>query len=80
MKKEVKCRCCLGTGVRQDARRIGAELRKLRLRAGLKQSWVAHQLGMSRAQLCYLESGRRNWQLGQVENYRRVLDSGSGVG
>jgi len=54
-------------------RKLGKELKSIRVSRGLKASWVADKLGISAAQLCHLEKGNRSWQDGMEERYRQAI-------
>lgn len=53
---------------------LGASLRAVRLKAGLKQSWVAQAMGINNTYLCQLESGKRNWTEKLVNSFMTVCE------
>lgn len=57
----VKCPTCGGTGEVPNQKSLGAELRKLREKAGLSGRQVARRMHISAPYLSDLELGRRHW-------------------
>ncbi len=55
-----RCEKCYGTGVAPDWKRLGKELRRRRVIAGLSLRKVARWGGMSAAHLSDMERGRRS--------------------
>ena len=45
----------------------------LRKNNGVKQESLAKVLGISKGQMCNLESGKRNFSLGQLEKFVNIL-------
>lgn len=64
-----ECGKCWGTGQVIDHKRLGREVRRRRLRAGVSLKAAAINLGISSAFLSYLESGKRAWT---PELYRKA--------
>lgn len=56
-----------------DNAATGKRLSKLRKSKGIKASWVADRMGISRPLLCYLESGQRHWNPEQVGKYLKAI-------
>lgn len=71
MKKSL-CPSCLGTGQVPDQACIGATMRELRRQAGLTLRCLARRLRTSYSHLSLLENGKRAWNLGLVEGYRKA--------
>lgn len=46
---------------------LGVKVKILRKNTGVKQEVLAKFLGLSKGQMCNLESGKRNFSLGQLE-------------
>lgn len=67
------CDSCLGTGVEQSPKEVGAEMRERRKKAGLKLAWVAQKMGISVSHLCYLEQGKRRWSTDLAARYLGAL-------
>jgi transcriptional regulator with XRE-family HTH domain len=55
----MKCKHCHGTGVAPDWKRLGAELRRRRMAAGMSLRLVSREGGCSAAHLSDMEYGRR---------------------
>lgn len=68
------CRYCYGSGVEQDPRAVGEEMRRLRQQAGISQRQMASVLQFTPSYLCDLELGRRPWSLDKFKAYRTYLD------
>lgn len=69
----MKCGACGGTGRVADPRAVGAELRQLRVAAGLTLRAVARELGLSAPYICDLEHGRRRWSPELKQRYLRAV-------
>ena len=67
------CHCCQGSGLEQDDRVLGQNLKKKRLAAGLTGVQMARALHISTSFLCQLEAGHRTWQPELVTAYHNVL-------
>ena len=67
------CHCCNGSGVEQDDRVLGQNLKRKRLAAGMTGVQMARALHISTSFLCQLEAGHRTWQSGMVTAYHNVL-------
>ena len=59
--KKIKCAKCLGTGLRQDQRALGADCWRLRDKRGLSLAETARRMGIDASYLSYLEAGKRDW-------------------
>ena len=68
-----KCSHCNGTGKVTDHEKLGAQLQRLRLKAGLTLREVSASLKISIGYLSDLEHGRRPWTITKVEFYRRAI-------
>ena len=55
-----KCKCCHGTGVSPDWKRLGKELRERRVMSGIALRKVAREADVSAAHLSDMELGRRS--------------------
>lgn len=64
------CPKCGGTGRIDDDREIGAEMRRLRERAGLAAYEVARRLGCSPAYVSDLELGKRTWNAERMARFK----------
>ena len=71
--KTQPCHCCGGSGEEYNHQAMGAELRGLRLRAGISLTALAGRLKCSPPYLSDLEKGKRNWRDELVERYRKGL-------
>jgi len=56
---------------------INAKLKHLRQSAGLKQSYLAHKLGVSQTNISELESGHINPTIETLELYSTFFNKGS---
>lgn len=56
-----------------DNKATAKRLSSLRKSKGIKASWVAERMGISRPLLCYLESGQRHWNPEQVQKYLKAI-------
>lgn len=65
------CAFCAGT---VDQAALRAELRAERLALGLKATWFAGELGISREVLCNFERGRNGISAKRYLKYRSILD------
>ena len=70
----VKCEYCMGSGETQDAREVGAEMKRHRLSLGITLRDFAKALVISHTYLCQLENGTRRWRLSMVDRYVRQLE------
>lgn len=68
-----ECEHCAGTGKQIDQRELGESLRAYRMSAGKTLGDVASALGFSKAYICDLELGRRDWRKDLVVRYRRAV-------
>jgi len=66
-----KCPKCGGTGKVALASDIGAEMRKLREKANVSLRSLGARMAFSAAYLSDLELGRRAWNAGLIETYRK---------
>lgn len=48
-------------------------LKKIRIRKGIKASWVASELGLSASYLCLCESGQRPMSRSNWLKYKKLL-------
>lgn len=67
------CSKCDGTGKELDPAGVGAEMRKLRLAAGLIQEEVGKSMGLSKQHICALETGNRNWDADLIARYKKAV-------
>lgn len=56
-----------------DTPEIRSELRKLREEKNLTLAVVSKRMGISQSYLCDLELGRRYWDAGRVECFKKAL-------
>ena len=52
---------------------IGARLKSLREKRGIKQNFVAEKMGLSNNFLSELEAGKKRWYAMMVYKYERIL-------
>ncbi len=74
----VKCEYCMGSGETQDAKEVGADMKRHRLSRGVTLRDFAKALGISHTYLCQLENGTRRWRLAMVELYASKLETKKG--
>jgi transcriptional regulator with XRE-family HTH domain len=67
------CQRCLGTGREPDQSVIGAQMARMRQRAGVTRAQVAERMGVDVSYICYLEAGRRDWSLDKKLSYLKAL-------
>lgn len=67
------CQNCQGTGKTLDNHAVGCELRRLRLKAGVRLRGIAAQLGFSPAFISDLERGNRTWNEDKIKAYKKAL-------
>lgn len=68
-----KCHYCAGTGKEIDDKATGAALRAARIRAGIKQNYVAHVMGFTKSYVHDLECGDRHWTTDKIEAYTLAI-------
>ncbi len=66
------CGACDGTGRAIDPVKTGKAMRKLRERAGIRQSAIADALDISVPMVSLLESGKRNWSIPMMQTYQTL--------
>ena len=71
--KTRNCRCCAGSGKEIDSKAMGRQLRAERKDADISLTWIADLMGMSKAYLHDLESGKRYWTEDKIKRYRASL-------
>ncbi len=54
-------------------KQTGNHLRRLRLSKGIRADYVAEQLGVTKAMVALLESGRRTWTERYVADYKKAI-------
>jgi transcriptional regulator with XRE-family HTH domain len=57
----------------QEDKKIGAEMRKLRKSKGVKASWVAGVLQLSKGYISDLENGKRHWRPFLIQAFKKAL-------
>ena len=67
------CRCCKGTG-QTDQKKLGAAMKKLRLKANLNMKQISMAIGFSHSYVCELEKGNRNWSAELIEKYKAACE------
>lgn len=68
-----KCHCCNGDGTELDHRKVGSELRRMRLSKGVSQTVVAQRMKFSKPYVSDLEVGARNWRPALITRYLKAL-------
>jgi transcriptional regulator with XRE-family HTH domain len=71
--KTKNCRCCDGSGKEIDHKAMGKQLRAEREKLDMSLTYVAGRIGISKAYLHDLESGKRYWTDAKLSSYRAVL-------
>ncbi len=69
----VNCKHCEGTGQKQNNKRVGAQLKKARIDAGIGMRSMADSMRLSHSYVCLLEMGRRNWRPSLIKRYIEVV-------
>lgn len=81
--KTIPCWKCHGTGRLGDPVAVGAEMRKLRIAAGITLTKMAKSLGMTISHLCKLERAYQRehevrptlWAPYLIEKYKAVIEA-----
>ena len=68
-KSTVKCPRCDGTGELANSFFVGAQMRKLREKAGINGAEIARRVGLHRAHIFNLEKGYRGWSPDVIKRY-----------
>lgn len=71
--KTKNCRCCEGSGREIDHFAVGMDLRAIREKAGKSLTFVADDMGISKAYLHDLEFGKRYWNRKLINQYQAAL-------
>lgn len=58
----------------KENKAIGARLRALRIKRGIRQNFVAAKIGISNNHLSELERGKKRWPAVMVGEYEKVID------
>ena len=70
---KVICPKCNGTGKLPDRHAIGCQFKRKRQKKGYTLSKVSNLTGISRAQLCKLENGQKEWRQDHIDAYKKAL-------
>lgn len=71
--KTQKCHCCNGDGTELDHRKVGSELRRMRISKGVSQTLVAKRMKFSKPYVSDLEVGARNWRPALITRYLKAI-------
>jgi hypothetical protein len=67
------CSYCEGTGKEFDPVGYGVQMRRTRVKAGLKLREVARRMKVGPSHVCDLEKGRRPWSKAVIAKYKEAL-------
>lgn len=56
-----------------DDESIGSRMKVLRMKRGLKASWVAEEMGLKGPMLTMLEAGQRHWTKEKLANFKKAI-------